>query len=96
MGAWPRVKHNHSMGYFTQEDMPFQFALAEAVTICDAARDHREHFLSIKQSAYWYDFTARLVELATYSRRFAGRIETGRHSLSDPCMGGRARGRQEG
>jgi len=33
---WPGAKHNHSLGYFTREDIPFQFALAEAFTICDA------------------------------------------------------------
>ncbi|WP_310446664.1 phosphocholine-specific phospholipase C [Thiobacillus sp.] len=36
MNAWPKAKNNHSMGYFTAEDMPFQFALANAFTICDA------------------------------------------------------------
>lgn len=36
LGNWPDAKHNHSMGYFTREDIPFQFALAEAFTICDA------------------------------------------------------------
>jgi phospholipase C len=34
--AWPAAKRNHSLGYFTREDIPFQFALAEAFTICDA------------------------------------------------------------
>ncbi|PSD23664.1 hypothetical protein C7E12_22235, partial [Stenotrophomonas maltophilia] len=27
---------NHSMGYFQRSDLPFQFALADAFTICDA------------------------------------------------------------
>ncbi|WP_019865315.1 phosphocholine-specific phospholipase C [Methylovulum miyakonense] len=36
MNAWPKAKYNHSMGYFTEEDMPFQYALADAFTICDA------------------------------------------------------------
>lgn len=36
MTYWPQYKQNHSMGYFTQEDMPFQYALANAFTICDA------------------------------------------------------------
>jgi phospholipase C len=36
MGAWPRTKHNHSMAHFTREDLPFQYALAEAFTLCDA------------------------------------------------------------
>jgi phospholipase C len=36
MGAWPRSKHNHAMAHFTREDLPFQYALAEAFTLCDA------------------------------------------------------------
>lgn len=36
MGAWPRTKHNHAMQHFTREDLPFQYTLAEAFTICDA------------------------------------------------------------
>ncbi|WP_443751413.1 phosphocholine-specific phospholipase C [Asticcacaulis solisilvae] len=36
MGAWTMAKHNHAMGHFTREDIPFQYALAEAFTVCDA------------------------------------------------------------
>jgi len=36
MGRWPDAKHNHSLGYFRRADIPFQFALAETFTICDA------------------------------------------------------------
>ena len=36
MNAWPKAKRNHSMGYYTQADLPFQFALAHAFTLCDA------------------------------------------------------------
>ncbi len=36
MGAWPRSKRNHAMQHFTREDLPFQYALAEAFTLCDA------------------------------------------------------------
>lgn len=36
MGEWPRHKRNHAMAHFTREDIPFQYALAEAFTICDA------------------------------------------------------------
>ncbi len=34
-GQWPLYKKDNSMGYYTREDIPFQFALAEAFTICD-------------------------------------------------------------
>jgi phospholipase C len=36
MNNWPLTKHNHSMGYYARDDIPFQFALANAFTLCDA------------------------------------------------------------
>lgn len=36
MGAWPRHKQNQAMAHFARADLPFQFALAEAFTLCDA------------------------------------------------------------
>lgn len=36
MGAWPRSKRNHAMAHFSRGDLPFQYALAEAFTLCDA------------------------------------------------------------
>jgi len=36
MNKWPAAKRNHSMGYYTQADIPFQFAMANAFTLCDA------------------------------------------------------------
>ena len=35
-GFWPKFKTPISMGYYCREDIPFQFALADAFTICDA------------------------------------------------------------
>src|ERR1700748_341646 len=35
-GSWPKIKSDVSMGYYRREDIPFQYALAEAFTICDA------------------------------------------------------------
>lgn len=34
--SWPRYKSDYSMGYYRREDLPFQYALADAFTICDA------------------------------------------------------------
>jgi phospholipase C len=45
-------------------------------------------------SGRWYDFTLSAPALPAYTRRFAGRLETGRNSVSDPAMGGTARGQQ--
>ncbi len=36
MNNWPKAKQNHAMGHFKAQDLPFQFALANAFTLCDA------------------------------------------------------------
>ena len=36
MNAWPRAKQNHSMGHYAKDDLPFQWAMANAFTVCDA------------------------------------------------------------
>ncbi|WP_213949627.1 phospholipase C, phosphocholine-specific [Luteibacter sp. dw_328] len=35
-GHWPQYKTDGSMGYYTRSEAPFQYALADAFTICDA------------------------------------------------------------
>jgi phospholipase C len=54
----------------------------------------RRHRWSLRRSARWYDLTARVLGLPSFLRRFAGRVENGRDGLSDPALGGRARGEQ--
>ncbi len=44
----------------------------------------------LKESAGWYDFTLTIANVPTFARRYAGRIETGAASKSDPVMGGNA------
>jgi phospholipase C len=36
MGHWPAAKRNHAMAHFAPADLPFQTALADAFTLCDA------------------------------------------------------------
>jgi phospholipase C len=36
ISAWPKAKGEHAMGYYRAQDIPFQFALADAFTVCDA------------------------------------------------------------
>jgi phospholipase C len=38
----------------------------------------------------WYDLTLTASEAPGWSRRLAGRLETGKPSISDPAMGGTA------
>ncbi|MEO6747644.1 MAG: phospholipase C, phosphocholine-specific [Caldimonas sp.] len=35
LGYWPAVKTNASMSYYQEAELPFQFALANAFTLCD-------------------------------------------------------------
>ena len=41
-------------------------------------------YISLKKSANWYDFTVQTAD--GFSCRFAGRVETGMHGVSDPAM----------
>lgn len=36
LSSWPLAKTSTSMGYFQEAELPFQFALANAFTLCDA------------------------------------------------------------
>lgn len=36
MSHWPEAKTIRSMGHYRRDDLPFQYALAEAFTLCDA------------------------------------------------------------
>lgn len=43
--------------------------------------------LNLKESFGWYDFSIRVKGNNTFEKRYAGRVETGKHSYSDPYMG---------
>jgi phospholipase C len=43
---------------------------------------------SLKSSFGWYDLTVSTDSDASFQRRFAGRLETGRDGYSDPALGG--------
>ncbi len=44
--------------------------------------------LNLKSSFGWYDFSVKVEGFETFEQRFAGRVETGKTSFSDPLMGG--------
>ncbi len=54
----------------------------------DAGRTREERW-KIASSAHWYDVSVRLGAEQQYLRRFAGHIETGQASRSDPAFGRR-------
>jgi phospholipase C len=44
-------------------------------------------FVDLAHSYNWYDFSVRVKDAASFEKRYAGRVETGKESLSDPLMG---------
>jgi phospholipase C len=48
--------------------------------------DDAELRWELDASGFWYDFAVTCDADPGYERRFAGRVETGRHSVSDPAM----------
>jgi phospholipase C len=46
-----------------------------------------EQHWELAASGQWYDFDVTCDADASYHRRFAGRVETGKHTVSDPAMG---------
>jgi phospholipase C len=61
----------------------------------DLQAEHEQgHHVPLDRTGHWYDFSVTLAENPSYLRRFAGRVETGRPSWSDPALGGIAVGEQ--
>jgi phospholipase C len=44
--------------------------------------------IDTQRSFRWYDFEAKIDQIRNFQWRFAGRVETGKWSVSDPAMGG--------
>jgi len=63
-------------------------------TVAVAAHAKTVVTVPIAASGYWYDFSVKVAGQSDYSRRFAGRMETGADSISDPSMHGTAVGDQ--
>jgi len=52
-----------------------------------AASDKETIIINLSKSFGWYDFTVRVAGHAIFERRYAGHVETGKESFSDPLMG---------
>lgn len=49
---------------------------------------HGDHIvLNLEKSYGWYDFSLRVEGFDHFEKRYAGRVETGKDSFSDPAMG---------
>jgi phospholipase C len=43
--------------------------------------------LNLEKSHNWYDFTISIKDNPHFTRRYAGRVETGKHGVTDPMIG---------
>jgi len=86
--------HNHGVEPVELVLRPNAYTRSEHRVVVPAGRSRVRHW-PLDRSAHWYDITVLAPALPGFRRRFAGRVETGRDSLSDPAMGGPARGDQD-
>jgi phospholipase C len=52
-----------------------------------AAAGKQDIILPLTKSFGWYDFSIRITGINNFEKRYAGRVETGKESFSDPFMG---------
>jgi phospholipase C len=70
-----------------------EFTIANAydpgmtVTRTVAGGNNEELYLDLRAAYGWYDLTVTVNTDATFVRRLAGHVETGRSSMSDPALG---------
>lgn len=76
-GTAPATLHARAKAY--RYDGPWSVTLA--------AGESKTLSWDLSDSEHWYDFVITCAELPGYSRRFAGRVETGKDGVSDPAMG---------
>ncbi|MCR2688221.1 DUF756 domain-containing protein, partial [Salmonella enterica] len=58
-----------------------------AVTLDVAGGGKATRNWGLAASGQWYDFAVTCSSDPAFYRRFAGRVETGAHMVSDPAMG---------
>lgn len=51
-------------------------------------KGHTDILLDLQKNHNWYDFSVKIVGYPAFEKRYAGRVETGKPSFTDPLMGG--------
>ena len=67
------------------EDLAYKTA---AKTLTLAPNSSQKLHLDLQKSHHWYDFVVKMVGNSSFERRYAGHVETGKESFTDPAMGG--------
>jgi phospholipase C len=63
-------------------------SLRKTVENTGSGKDQLHIIFDLKKSFGWYDFTVKISGNETFERRYAGHVETGEVSKTDPLMGG--------
>ncbi|MEE1945922.1 phospholipase C, phosphocholine-specific [Pedobacter sp. KR3-3] len=61
---------------------------ANTKTLTLAAKQSKQLSLNLQKSKGWYDFVLSVKGSPAFLRHYAGHVETGKESISDPLMGG--------
>ncbi|WP_233164259.1 phosphocholine-specific phospholipase C [Snuella sedimenti] len=69
----------------TVEIMDHAYSLSKTNHV--VANESKRIVLKSSESYGWYDFSVKVKDVKTFERRFSGRVETGKHSKTDPFMG---------
>ena len=56
--------------------------------IIDAKNGESKIIIDLNKSHGWYDFSVKIKDNNLFEKRFAGHVETGNFSITDPLMGG--------
>lgn len=54
----------------------------------DSGKSNANIILNLEKSFGWYDFSVRIEGTDTFEQRYAGHVETGEETFTDPFMGG--------
>ncbi|NCD71023.1 phosphocholine-specific phospholipase C [Mucilaginibacter agri] len=70
-------------------DNAYKTGSRKKVVVASASQPAQANFvLDLSKSFGWYDFSIKVQGHASFEKRYAGRVETGASSFSDPLMGG--------
>jgi phospholipase C len=82
-----QVRSNRVYGPLSAHGSGKKSGAATAWDIQLAGRDEQSLRWNLDATGWWYDLVVTSASDPSFLRRFAGRMETGRHSVSDPAMG---------
>jgi len=85
-----QVRNLDSDRSFTIEIKDNAYGAANIKKVVGKAGSGKENInipLNLRKSYGWYDLTIRIAGVATFEKRYAGHVETGETSRTDPAMG---------